>query len=160
MTTHKYCLTSRTDTYETGITGSGEQVVMGMHRYPWVVGVFFDDDGQLVRIEKRHLRLEARPNDWYDPTFQHRLSGILREWQDSIDFRESPITISPFFLDDLEIGIQCYAPDLQDFIDNPSDYPEDDHAEFKRDIEQWDSEGNYVFCWSEAYYLDRYGESL
>jgi hypothetical protein len=133
---------------------------MGMDVFPVVLAVFFDGFGELREVQKRSLCLEQSPSDWYDPEFQAELARTLHSWQEEVGFEEEPITVKSFFLKDYRIGIQKLPVDCQAFMDNPSSYSQEDQEEFRRDIERWMKEGNFVFWWSENYHLNRDGEDF
>ncbi|SRR5581483_5653327 len=156
----KFILQSRPTTYQTGVTSDHKQVIMGMHLYPWIVALFFDNDGTFLEVQRRELGLTQHPNDWYDPNFQNALRDALRSWQRTIGFVEKPISIKLFFQDSLRIGIKEFPSDLQDYIDNPHKYPESDSEEFAKDIVDWQVKGNYVFWWNTSYHLDKTGDTL
>ncbi len=92
--------------------------------------------------------------------FQARLHYVLESWHNELGFVESPIAIKLFFVDELRIGIRDYPPDIEDYINNPNQYSEDDREEFLKDIADWKRDSNCVFWWNTNYLLNREGETL
>jgi hypothetical protein len=155
-----FVIRTRPGTYQTGVTADGLQVIMGMWRYPWVVAAFFDHCGSFIDIQRRSLQLKDRPQDWYDPHFQLALKDILESWKMEIEYKDAPVSVKKFFLDEYKIGVHELPVDLQDYLDNPLGYTPEDREEFLKDIERWRSEGNFVFWWNANYHLDKCGEPM
>jgi len=157
--TEVFNLRSRPDAYQTGMTSSGDLAVMGM-LFPWAVAVFFRPDGAFSAVQQEPLNIDARPSQRFEPFVEAHFLAVLHAWQQKLGFKESPIQVQAFFLSDYRIGIRELPLDLQDYMDNPVQYPEEDQEEFTNDIDSWKAEGNFVFTWGIDYHVSREGETF
>jgi hypothetical protein len=153
------------DDYIAGRDRGGRQVLMGL-RYPHVAVMVFAASGELVETIIRpslfcpKLTATGGPYFTEDPDFQERLSRQIVSWQTEIGFYERPVVVQRFAVPELSLGIENLPRHFQDFQKDPIDFSEEEQREFPRIINEWTSEGNFVFWWGSDYYLNKNGEII
>jgi hypothetical protein len=153
-----YCLP-----FITGQTAKGEQVLMGVHDNG-LVAIFFDDSGQLNRVEQRELpSLPRYEQVIQDATLQRKRENILgtaiETWQTDISLATSTIKVRHFFLPDLRIGIAQFPDPIRQFLTNPN-YSQDDRMRkhLNDRAERWIADGQFVLWWKSEHWMSCDGE--
>jgi hypothetical protein len=156
---------------DTGLTCDNKQGLMGLY-CPYLVGIFFDLDGNLLEVQKRPIPFvveaieKGRPPDLYD----ERIEQQLLSWQEDVGFQLGTIRVKKFFV--LEgtgprtlwqregIGIEDYPAWHLEVLTNPDKYCEDDRGAVADGLSRWESEGQFVLWWGNDYWFDKTGECV
>lgn len=68
------------------------------------------------------------------------------------------ISVKPFFLPELWLGIRDLPDHYQEFLDHPENANEEERHYYPEEISNWRECGNFVLWWNEDYYLNEDGE--
>jgi hypothetical protein len=148
--------------YTAGHDGGGRAVLLGL-RYPYLVAVLFDQQGQLIEARIRPLEFEAPsvhargPYITEDPFFQDRVQSVMQQWQDELAFSEGTAVLERFRIPELLIGIEDLPRHFQRFLNDPTEFSSEEQSNYPDIIREWQMNGNFVFWWGEDYYVDRDG---
>jgi hypothetical protein len=120
---------------------------------PHLVGLFFDQEGNLVDVQVRTLSLLEIPVS--DAVERHRdtvKAGEveLMNWLDSLGFEEGIIKVKRFFLEDYYIGILDFPECFKQVLLNPSGYSEDEQIGAQRAVRRWFKEGIFELWLNEG----------
>jgi hypothetical protein len=152
-----YTIQTRPQTYFTGQAREGKQVLLG-----WladvIVVIIFDNDGTLLEVKQHDLGIELSKG--FGPEVETIVEKRIKTIQSQLEFRDNPIRVKPFFVDELHMGIKLFPEDLYDYLAHPHRYPTADAELFQADIEKWKAAGNCVLRWDDDYHLDNEGYTL
>jgi hypothetical protein len=148
---------SRPWTFFAGSVPDGRQVLLG-----WVwdfVGIlFFDEAGEL--LEARESPLGIDPRQGFGPAVEAKVARAIRLLRRGLRFRERPIRVKPFSVASWDVALRKYPPYLEEFLDCPDRYGEED-AEFYRRIAQgWEVDQQCALKWGNDHYLDKDGYTI
>lgn len=154
----RYTLKSDDMLFVTGQKDNGNQVLMGV-QLPELVLVEFDAEGNYLSTSVREMAQEPK-RTLHGPyeLDKDSLASALAEWQDELGILPVPISVRQFFLSARWIGIKDIPDSLQESLDRPDDYTEEERHELQEELRQWHESGDFVLYWDEEYYLDREGE--
>ncbi len=140
--------------YHTGRLSNGNQVLMDeVHR------VEFDTEGNLLAAfcrETSQTTLKALDIEG------NVLAVFSQEAPEApsmmIPFTPGTISVKPFSLPELWLGIQDLPDHYQEFLDHPENVNEEERHYYPNEIDAWRECGNFVLLWDEDYYLNEDGE--
>lgn len=140
--------------YRAGRLSNGNQVLMDEFSR-----VEFDTEGNLLNAfgrETSQATLKAIDVDG------NVLAVFPQEASPSpsmmLPFTPGTISVKPFFLTELWLGIQNLPDHYQEFLDDPDNANEDERHYYPKEITGWLECGNFVLWWNEDYYLNEDGE--
>jgi hypothetical protein len=141
--------------FDAGTASDGRQALMGLY-CPDLVAIAFDQAGDLLGCERRHLEFLHQRGGVYD-IYDERIPPRLLAWQEEMGFRSATIRVRRFFLDDLWIDIEDYPDHFGEILEDPEALDEE-HDENRGSMRTWDAEGQFVLLWGNDYWLDGTGE--
>jgi hypothetical protein len=150
----RYRIQNNGDHFYCGKLKNGNQALMGVQR-PRLTMVEFDANGKFVQVSFREAT-SAEGNVKAEAEDQLNIELLI--WQKEVGFKPRTISVKPFFLSDLWIGIKDLPDHYQEVLDNPEKFDEQRRQVLEEDIHNWYDDGNFVFYWDEEYYLDEEGE--
>jgi hypothetical protein len=128
--------------------------------YPYIVTVFFDERGDILREEKRRLTelaLRSGSAGIFDDTFQHYFLPDIDSWMKDVGYQEADILVNPFRSHEHQIAVetpeQYWLPVLEGPIPDPHLTGDDVQAIIKR----WKDDGRFALWWGNDYEVDRTG---
>ena len=68
-----------------------------------------------------------------------------------------PLRSAGFTFTEVNVGIDDCPKGYRDVIENPEDHSDDDYEAVSRLMEEWKTNGNFVFYWNNDYTLDHDG---
>jgi hypothetical protein len=166
---HLYCIHGYPDRgYETGITGSGSQVLL-VHQFPSVIAVYFDRNGNLFDVQIRTLSpltQAVAKNYGFRALFGDDVgTEELSAWLRSLQFVDAVIRVKRFFLPEYHIGIvdfpACFRETLQDPLGDPDDALQEDHLRIaQQELIRWSQEGVFELWLNPGMdlWIDKTGE--
>lgn len=104
----------------------------------------FSDQGDLVSV--RDVPYESAAN-------RKGEQSLLKQWVR----HDKPIRVRPFFLQDRYLGIKELPSSIQDMIDDPSDFDEEEVAYLQQELDAWKRSKQFVLHWDNEYYLNEVG---
>jgi hypothetical protein len=152
-----YTIQTRPQAYFTGTTNDGKQVLLGWLR-DIIAVVLFDNTGDL--LETREYPVNINLKKGLGPVVETMVEKQIQVVRQLLGIREGSIQVNPFFVDSWKIGLKQLPLDLEDYLDHPDGYSEEDARIFRKDIEDWKSAGNCVLYWGNDYLLGRDGHTL
>jgi hypothetical protein len=152
-----HTIRTRPPTYFTGRTPDGKQVLLGW-RSDFIAILLFDQTGTLLERRAHPLGIDLRKG--LGPAVEAIADAKIRAIKKEIGFSGGPIRVQPFFIHDWRAGIKPFPEDLEDFLSDPSRFPEEDAEIFRADIKSWLDEGNCVLRWGNDYLLGPDGRTL
>jgi hypothetical protein len=153
-----YYLQSEPDHFRVGRLPNGNQVLM-LIDVPDFVLVEFDADGNHLGITTRamppELLLLDRHGVWvgFD-----RFWVELEKLANDIGLSDNTITVRRFFIPDRELGIKDLPEFYEETLDGTNDFDEIELGGVMEEIQRWLDEGDFVFVWSQEYWMNREGE--
>jgi hypothetical protein len=143
--------------FHTGNLPSEQQLLVGRY-YNAILAIFFDATGQMLQInEKIVINTTRIPLD-FTPEEQRQFDDAITSYLAQLHFQEGPIHVWEFFTHG--VGIDILPSHYQDFLDDPTRFPLEEHEYIRQDIERWLGRGNFVFYWGEDYYCNREGKVI
>ena len=142
-----------------GTAAGGRQVLMGLH-CPYLVAIFFDADGSMAEVQKRHLEFLQLRGGGAIPThdiFDERIPVRLEAWQQEMGFAPGVIRVWEFVVPELGIALQDRPEHFAETLDDPA-ASADDKERTRKAIQEWDAQGFFVLLWGNDYWLDSTGE--
>lgn len=144
--------------FNTGFTGDGKQVLMGI-LMPELVLVEFDAQGNYLQIQMRSLPSEVflatEPRYRID---EDAASPLLEGWQKELAYRPGTIQVHSFFLPEIWLGIKDLPEYLQEFVDDPESIGEDEREHFEEMLAEWRADESYVLWWGKDYFMGPEGD--
>jgi hypothetical protein len=157
-----FALQSHGNDYFAGQLTDGHQIVMGLLA-PRIVLYMFDAEGALVERQARdweHAAPKLGESDIWrlgNAEFKQRLAEQTERWQQEIGFAPGTIRIQWFFDDELNVGIELLPESLRDMSWCETDAQ---RQEMRREVEEWQEQGHFVFCWAKDYLISAEGNVL
>jgi hypothetical protein len=148
--------------FVTGRTAAEEQVVLGVPG-PYVAGVFFNAEGQLLRHDLRHPALQhspplAHPGKVRGALLVH-LWDMLDEWKAELRLIPNPIRVWQFSVPELGIWIADLPQYLQDYSDTrDSEIDEAVRSELDNQLVEWQQLNKFVLRCGNEYWMNSKGE--
>jgi hypothetical protein len=127
----------------TGTTSSGQQVLMVI-KFPDIVALFFDQEGELQEIIERPLAASTvilAEQVGIREAFARQTDPTLLSWITEFGFQEGPIEVKRFFLPEYHIGIIDFPPSFQEVIINPTAFSIDEQLIASSERERWFNDG-------------------
>ena len=153
-----YHIQNSTYYFYAGYLENGNLVLMGIQQ-PKLVMVEFDPEGNYLKTSDREVFQERLTSGLHhNETREDILLSVLLDWQRDVAFRAGTISVKPFFLPELDIGIEDLPEHYQEVLDHPEQYDAERLTELQGDIRDWRERGSFVLYWVEDYYLDRDGD--
>ncbi len=121
---------------------------------PELVAIFFDESGDLLGVERRHLEFLVPRGGMFD-IYDERIPPFLQAWQDEIDFCPEVIQVRKFFI--MDLGIEDYPDHFDEILNDPA-ASDDEKAGIREAVRRWDADGQFVLIWGNDYWLDSTGE--
>ena len=140
--------------YHAGLLENGRQVLMDRSSR-----VEFDGAGDVVAVFSHEAvsttmkALDAEGNV---------LAAFVQEAPEEpsliLPFTPGTISVKPFFLPELWLGIRDLPDHYQDFVDHPENATEDERFYYPDEIDAWRECGDFVLWWNKDYFLNTEGE--
>src|SRR5947209_3078285 len=114
--------------YWTGMTADDAQALVLVH-LPDLIAIFFDQDGNLLKVQQRKLSTKTLTlvnRVGIRDVFRQYGDEELSSWLRSLGFHESVIKVKRFFLPSHHVGVVDFARSLQQILENPTAYSEDE----------------------------------
>ncbi len=110
MTDPVFSIRGYEEDFDTGRTGDGRQVVLGL-LCPSLVAYFFTPDGGLIGREVRPWEYPAPGAEGigyaiYDKRFQGHLAEQMQGWKQELGFSPGPIRVGAFFDEEYYVGFE------------------------------------------------------
>jgi hypothetical protein len=159
-----YCLqTSYEDgnvaDFYAGRLADGRQALLGVY-LPKLVLVLFDAAGNYLEYQTRPLADGPKSGPVTDVDRAEFVTRRQR-WQRELGWQEQPIQVRRFALPEQRIYLADYPEWATLLLYDPYSYPTpQERAELRRQMEEWDREGCFVFWWSRDYHMNKDGEVL
>lgn len=156
-----YALNGSEYEFFTGVDAQGSQLLFVVC-YPRFVAVLFDENGHLVDSTIESLSesaVEAVNKIGFLNALHGRLGEEIDSWFTRRGFVKSPISVKRFYLPQLHIGIKDFPEYLDDIVQRPSDFSEDEQNVAQDVLRRWPLEGIFELWLSEGQNLtiDRLG---
>ena len=152
-----HTIQSRPHTYFTGKTTDEKQALLGFLG-DCIAVVVFDKMGNV--LETRDYSLNINRKSGLGPVVEAIAEKQIHVIQQQMDLHEVPIQVKQFFVERWNIGLKQFPLDLEDYLDHPDTFSEEDSHIFRKDIEDWQKAGNCVLQWGNDYLLGRDGYTL
>ena len=152
-----YTIRTRPHTFFTGTTNDGKQVLLGFLRDIIAVAIF-DNTGNLFETREYPVKIDLTRG--LGPAVEMMVEEQIQIIRQLLSIRNGPIHVNLFFVESWNIGLKQFPLDLEDYLDRPGAYSEEDAKVFCKDIEDWKREGNCVLYWGNDYLLGRDGRTL
>jgi len=82
----------------------------------------------------------------------------LEDWKAEVGFETKPIRIRKFYLDRYQLGIADLPSGMQEAVDSPDEFDEEELEMVMADIDGWLKDGQFVLKWGNEYYMNAAGE--
>jgi len=128
----------------------------------WVhdfIAVFlFDNTGDLLETREHPLNFDLKKG--LGPAVESMVEKRIRVIKQMLSLRKGPIQVNLFFVESWNIGLKQFPLDLEDFLDHPDGFSDEDAQLFRKDVEDWKSAGNCVLSWGNDYLLGGDGHTI
>ena len=152
-----HAIQTRPHTYFTGKTNDEKQVLLGWLG-SFVAVVTFDNMGNILETREYPLNIDLKKG--LGPIAEAIADKQIRVIRKQLHLHKGPIRVEQFFVERWNIGLKQFPLGLEDFLDRPDAFPEEDAQIFRKDIEDWKNAGNCVLQWGNDYHLGRDGHTL
>jgi hypothetical protein len=156
---YRYTLNPQERSFETG-TAEGSQVLLGLW-FPYLVAVFFDSNGDLVSNEQRQLSSDAEALgrcSFHSKEFRHHVMLERALWENELHFVSGPISVKKFSLPYYELAIEDYPSFIREVLADPTNHSVEDAKGAQDLLGIWEEVGQFVFYWTNDYWMNRDGE--
>jgi hypothetical protein len=139
--------------YYTGITRTGFQILVVIS-LPNYIGLFFDAEGNLARIEERAFSSPTPPL-----VIAEQEEEEISAWLRSLGYHESAVRVKRFFLPKHTIGITDLPEYFRAILENPENHQEEEVQAARELRDRWFQGGDYQL-WLNPYtnvWVDRFG---
>jgi hypothetical protein len=152
-----YTLRHDQEYFETGTSANGRQILTDGGCVSELMAIYFDDAGNLLECEVRHLPIEK---PYGTAECEVATEQAVETWKHDIGFHPAPIRVYRFALPAHGVAIED-RPDFYEAFLKAPELEEPDEEERKAMFEQireWDEQGNFVLYWGNDLWLDADGE--
>ncbi len=94
---------------------------------------------------------------WTYNIYDKRIPPRLAAWQKELQFRPASIWVAQFFIAELGIGIADYPAHFSGILDDEH-ASDEEKADIRESVRQWDADGQYVLYWGKDYWLNLAGK--
>jgi hypothetical protein len=144
--------------FRAGINCNGLQVLVGQDWNAFVC-VEFTATGDVVNVLERPYTTPSgsvivrAPMVLTDAEKEYNRK-VYEEWLAGIGLREGPIMIKRFDLaaHGRVIGISELPSYLEEYLDSPTEFDEEERAESEQALKEWKQSRDYVIWWNEEYW--------
>jgi hypothetical protein len=157
---HQYKLDPKGRCFRTGLTVDGKQVLIGIW-FPYLVAVFFDQNGNLLDAQERRLSADAQKlaeQGFFTERPQKQFEQELQLFMNEINCRSSHIVVKKFAIPRHSLRIEDYPRSFQEVVSDPGRHSQEDVNDARESLHGWWEEGLFVFEWGNEYWVNRDGE--
>ena len=131
--------------FRTGYLLDGSQLLISRYGSE-ALAIHFSKEGELLGCDSYSIgpNLEI-PDEQVDAIFEQ------------LGITPGTICVRKFVLPEYEIEIRNIPDYLQDYIDDPSLFDEEDAPHLEESIANWNQRGSFVIIWGNDYYMDSEG---
>jgi hypothetical protein len=128
----------------TGQTKDNFQVLLGWYKNI-LLAILFDLEGNLVKVLEKPYLPSDKPVSLRD---EHTLlRDALKSWLPEMIEKPGPIRVEKFSLNNRPIGIADFDKLDQEFLDDETQFPEEERQDMRDMIDEWIQRGDFVFWW-------------
>lgn len=155
-TSRLYTLSTYGTAFQTGVTPSGEQVLLGVYELSMVL-VRFDASGELLGVERRPLS----GMDTTSPVVSEQVKEQLAAWLAELSWVEQPIRVFKFLLSDCRVYISDFPNwAIVLYYDPDSCTDLEERRQSREQMASWEEAGKFVFWWGNDYHMNKDGEVI
>lgn len=149
----------------TGRTSTGKQVLMGVD-WNALVCLRFSNGGDFLMCIERPFDVDGQPINTPVTQIPHHVSEQgqrliderFEKWRDEVIVEQSPIRFKEFFHPERFIGVEEIPSFYQDFLNDPSEFSDEDRDAIPAEIQNWKDREDFVFWFNENYDCNKDGE--
>jgi hypothetical protein len=145
--------------FRTGTAHDGMAIIAGIY-FPDVLALRFDATGRPIELLKRPLCKEAQAKGGagFKPGFHALAEAELESLTKSMGFSSGEIRVKRFSVASHRIRLEDFPEAFGEILREPDRFAAEDVADARSCLERWKEVGQFVFWWSQDYWVDGTGE--